>query len=275
VTVVTTGRARLLVLVVAYNAETTLSGVLGRIPARLFEDYRCEVLVLDDASDDATFALGQEHRDTGAYPPITLARNPTNLGYGGNQKVGYAHALAGGFDLVALVHGDGQYAPEALPRLLAPLREGRADVVLGSRMMIPGAARSGGMPLYKSVGNRILTGFQNTLLRTRFSELHSGYRLYTVAALRGVEFGRAGDGFGFDTHVFLQLLGAGARIVELPIPTHYGEEICRVNGMRYAADVVRATTAYALATRGGRPRPPLVALPPDRRADAVGGLRQR
>ncbi len=93
--------------------------------------------------------------------------NPVNQGYGGNQKIGYHYALERGFDFVALVHGDGQYAPEKLPELVRPLRDGEADAVFGSRMMERGAALRGGMPLYKFVGKQILTTFQNWMLRTR------------------------------------------------------------------------------------------------------------
>ncbi|MCI0573647.1 MAG: glycosyltransferase family 2 protein, partial [Myxococcaceae bacterium] len=165
---------RLLIFVIAYRAEATLKWVLERIPASLFADYDCEVLVVDDASEDRTFDIGREYRD--AHPEIRLSvlRNTVNQGYGGNQKVGYAYALAEGFDFVAMVHGDGQYAPEELPRLVSPLREGRADAVFGSRMMTRFGALKGGMPLYKYGGNKVLTYLQNRLLGTRLSEFHSG-----------------------------------------------------------------------------------------------------
>ena len=90
------------------------------------------------------------------------------------------------FDFVAMVHGDGQYAPEELPTLVAPLREGRADAVFGSRMMTRFGALKGGMPLYKFLGNRILTRTQNLLLGTNLTEFHSGYRVYSVAALQKI-----------------------------------------------------------------------------------------
>ena len=108
--------------------------------------------------------------------------NPENQGYGGNQKIGFHYAIESGFDVVALVHGDGQYAPECLPELVAPVVRGEADLVMGSRML-GGGAREGGMPLYKLVGNRMLTSVQNAALRSRLSEFHSGYRVYSVPAL--------------------------------------------------------------------------------------------
>jgi 2-polyprenyl-3-methyl-5-hydroxy-6-metoxy-1,4-benzoquinol methylase len=148
------------------------------------------------------------------------------------------------------VHGDGQYAPESLPELLGPLLEGRADVVLGSRMLVPGGARAGGMPLYKYAGNKILTRFQNRVSGLGLSEWHSGYRAFRLDALARVPFEENSNGFDFDTEVLLQLLDSRARIVEVPIPTYYGDEICRVNGLAYARDVSLDVVRYRLARLG-------------------------
>jgi glycosyltransferase involved in cell wall biosynthesis len=243
-------RPRLLVFVIAYQAEATLVQVLERIPRTVFEDWDCEILVVDDASQDRTFDVGRSYQDAHPDLPLTVLRNSYNQGYGGNQKVGYAYAIAEGFDVVAMVHGDGQYAPEELPNLLEPLRANQADAVFGSRMMTRFGALKGGMPLYKFVGNKILTTFQNTVLGTRLSEFHSGYRLYRVSTLAKLPLELNSNDFHFDTEIILQLLNAGARIVELPIPTYYGSEISRVNGLAYAKNVALATLRNA-AHRAG------------------------
>jgi glycosyltransferase involved in cell wall biosynthesis/2-polyprenyl-3-methyl-5-hydroxy-6-metoxy-1,4-benzoquinol methylase len=232
---------RLLVFIVAYYAESTLLSVLDRIPARVREEYDCEVLIVDDASEDRTFQIGREYRQAHPEVRLTVLRNGINQGYGGNQKVGYTFAIERGFDFVVLLHGDGQYAPEELPKLLAPLRDGRTDAVIGSRMMTTFGALRGGMPLYKYVGNRVLTAMQNRLLRANLSEFHSGYRAYSVPALRDLRFRLNSNDFHFDTEIIVQLLMSGKRIIELPIPTHYGSEICYVNGLRYAKDVLLVT----------------------------------
>src|SRR5687768_12500027 len=172
--------ARIGILVVAYNASTTLRSVLARIdPA--FRGRISAVLVSDDHSADDTYEVGLEVQQEEAGLPITVVRQPRNLGYGGNQKFGYRWAVEHGLDIVVMLHGDGQYAPELLADVVAPLERGEADVVMGSRMMVPGAARAGGMPLYKYVGNRILTRFQNTVSGLHLSEWHSGYRAFSVA----------------------------------------------------------------------------------------------
>jgi glycosyltransferase involved in cell wall biosynthesis len=235
-------RLRVLVFIVAYNAERTIEGVLARIPRDLRDRHDLEVLVIDDASPDRTFELGDAVRQSASLPfPLHVLFNPENQGYGGNQKIGFHYAIENGFDAVALVHGDGQYAPESLPRLLEPLRLGAADAVMGSRFMDPGTARGGGMPLYKFVGNRILSSVQNRLLRTQLSEFHSGYRVYTTEALRRIPFDLNTNDFHFDTEIIIQLLRAEQRLFEVPIPTYYGDEICHVNGLKYAKDVVLAS----------------------------------
>ncbi len=175
------------------------------------------------------------------FPLFTVLFNPVNQGYGGNQKIGFHYAIEKGFDFVALVHGDGQYAPELLPELVEPLAEGDADAVFGSRMMTKDGARKGGMPLYKFFGNKILTRAQNLLLRADLSEFHSGYRIYSASAAKKIPFHLNSNVFHFDTEIIIQLLVACQRIVELPIPTYYGDEICHVNGMKYAKDVLVAS----------------------------------
>jgi glycosyltransferase involved in cell wall biosynthesis len=235
---------RVLIFVVAYEAQSTLTSVLLRIPSSIWS-LDVEVLVIDDSSRDRTFEVGVQTAASVGHP-VTVLYNAVNQGYGGNQKLGYAYALRHGFDFVVLLHGDGQYAPECIPDLLRPLMDGTADAVLGSRMLVPGAARRGGMPLYKFAGNKILTWFQNRLLRVKLSEFHSGFRAYRVSALGSIPFERNSNVFHFDTEIIIQLLLGGFRIAEVPIPTYYGDELCRVDGLKYAKDVVLATLGSRL-----------------------------
>jgi SAM-dependent methyltransferase len=117
------------------------------------------------------------------------------------------------------------------------LLRGDADAVFGSRMMERGKARAGGMPLYKYLGNRILSTFQNRVIGLELSEWHSGYRAYRVDALTDIDLDSYSNGFDFDTEIILGLHAAGKKIAEVPIPTYYGDEICHVNGIKYAKDV--------------------------------------
>jgi glycosyltransferase involved in cell wall biosynthesis/SAM-dependent methyltransferase len=240
---------RIGIVVVAYNAASTLLATLDRIP-QSFRGRIAEVIVSDDASHDDTFELGRQWAARPDTPTTHVIRHTKNLGYGGNQKAAYALAIEHGLDIVVLLHGDGQYAPECLPEMVAPFEHSDCAAVFGSRMMTPGAARKGGMPFYKRVGNRILTTFENRVLGTDLTEFHSGYRAYATRILREIPFQSNSDGFDFDTQIIAQVVHAGGRIEEIPIPTYYGDEICYVNGMQYARDVVKDVVEYRLAVSG-------------------------
>ena len=241
---------KILICIVAYDAESTLRKVLDRIPEEVRHKV-AEVVVFDDESRDETFRVAKDYQISHPnFENLFIYRNSHNLGYGGNQKRGYRYCIDKGYDIAVLLHGDGQYAPEALPELLKPLEEGTADAVFGSRMMTPGAALKGGMPFYKYIGNKILTAFENRLLGMNLTEFHSGYRLYSVAALKEIPFERNTNDFHFDTEIIVQLHAKKKRIAEVPIPTYYGDEICHVNGIKYAFQVMVSVLQYRLHELG-------------------------
>ena len=231
------------VLVVAYEASSTLEAVLNRIP----DGFRSQIhiiLVCDDASNDDTYQVGMRVKQSRPDLPLEVIRRPVNLGYGGNQKAGYRWMIDHGLDVVVLLHGDGQYAPEYLPQMVEPIVSGRADVVFGSRMLQKGAALNGGMPKHKFVGNKILTYLQNHLAGVHLSEWHSGYRAYAIRSLSGVGFELNADYYDFDTQIILQMIETRQRIIEIPIPTFYGDELSRVNGVRYGWRILRHTLRW-------------------------------
>ncbi len=242
----TAAGGRVLVFIVAYQAARHLAAVLDRIPSALYHQPGTDILVIDDESPDDGAAIGAAWAEKRGVRNVTVLRNRVNQGYGGNQKLGYRIAIEAGYDFVILLHGDGQYAPELLPQFIDTWRTTRADVVLGSRMTSLRSARRGRMPLYKLVGNRVLTTFQNAVTHQSLSEYHTGYRGYATSFLARVPFELNTNEFHFDTEILLQAFHVGARVREFPIPTFYGDEISRVQGLRYARDVVRATLRWRL-----------------------------
>lgn len=234
---------RIGIFIIAYNAVRHLIKTINRIPPEVYDRVE-EIFVIDDCSADNSYyaALGYKHE--AGIQKLTVHRNTVNQGYGGNQKVGYRYAIDKGFDVVAMLHGDGQYAPEALPLLLEPFMNDSADMVFGSRMAQRGKALKGGMPMYKYVGNRVLTYMQNKLTGLNLSEYHSGYRLYSTKALKSIPFEAFTNSWHFDTQIILALAERGMRIVERPIPTYYGDEICHVNGIPYAMHCMMTTYRY-------------------------------
>ena len=230
------------ILVVAYNAESTIESTLSRIPEAFVSEIH-SILISDDKSKDLTSARATNFADSSRLP-IQVVSQPINLGYGGNQKFGYSWAIQNHWDVVVLLHADGQYAPEFIPQIVKPLLENKADAVFGSRMLNKRNALKGGMPKYKWVGNQILTFLQNKLTNQNFSEWHSGYRAYTVDALLKLNLGKLSNGFRFDTQIILELLAAKQRITEIPIPTYYGDEISHVNGLEYAREIIWDTLRH-------------------------------
>ena len=244
-------RLKVLIFVVAYNAENTIVSVIDRIPKELNENYDVFLLVIDDHSKDNTQLVASNHVRNGFWCNSLILRNVENQGYGGNQKLGYHFAISEGFDVVVLLHGDGQYAPECLPMLLKPFEANqKTDAVFGSRMLNRKDALKGGMPYYKFIGNQVLTRLQNKLLGSSLSEFHTGYRVYSVDMLKKIPFDLNTNDFHFDTEIIVQLFFSHSKVVELPIPTFYGEEVCHVDGLKYAWDVVKASIKARLIRMG-------------------------
>ena len=201
---------KVIVVMPAYNAARTLEATYAAIDAAWVD----EIILVDDDSRDDTLKVAEQLA-------LRVIRHPHNVGYGGNQKTCYREALRLGADIVVMLHPDGQYDPKLLPQLIQPIAEGRADLVLGSRFLIRGGARRGGMPLYRWLANRFLTFCENLVLRQKLSEYHTGYRAYSRRFLETIPFMRNSDGFCFDTEVLVQALAFQQRLEEVPITTKY------------------------------------------------------
>ncbi len=230
------------ILVVAYNAESTIESTLNRIP-QVFASEIHAILISDDSSKDLTSARASNFADSSKLP-IQVISQPINLGYGGNQKFGYSWAIKNDWEIVVLLHADGQYAPEFIAQIVKPIMENMADAVFGSRMLNKRDALKGGMPKYKWIGNQVLTFVQNKLTKQNFSEWHSGYRAYRVESLKKINLGSLSNGFRFDTQIILELLATKQRISEIPIPTFYGDEVSHVNGLEYAREIIWDTIRH-------------------------------
>ncbi len=232
-------KKRLLIFIVAQNAEEKIEGVLNRIPENIFEIYDYEILIIDNFSKDKTFEKAHDFKNLNQDINLKVLFNPSSQGYGGNQKLGYEYAIQNGFEVIVVLHGDGQYPPEMLEEIISPVFSKKYEAVFGSRMLVKGNARKGGMPFLRYQGNKLLTRFQNFLLGTGLTEFHSGFRAYSVNTLKEIPFKRNSNDFHFDTQIIIQLLLARKKIKEIPITTYYGEEIYRVNAINYAWNVLK------------------------------------
>lgn len=239
------------VFIIAYRAAQTLISAYQRIPQTLKRKAK-EIYCFDDCSDDNTYYAGLGYKVSHKIKNFILYKNPKNLGYGGNQKKGYRYAIKKKMDVVVMLHGDAQYAPEKMPLLLEPFQAddwSGIGVVMGSRML--GDPLQGGMPLYKYLGNKVLTFLENFLLQSNLSEFHSGYRAYNLKALESIPFEKCSNDFNFDTDIIIMLLKAGYKVVEVPIPTYYGPgSKSHVNVFKYGFQCLFSVINYRLGELG-------------------------
>ncbi len=224
-----THKPNVIVVMPAMNAARTLERTFEAIPT----DTVSQVILVDDKSTDQTAEVARSL-------PLHYISHPHNVGYGGNQKTCYLEALQRGADVVVMLHPDGQYEPGLIPDLIAPILAGEADMVLGSRMAEPGAARRGGMPLYKVVANHLLTAVENRLMGIHATELHTGYRAYSREFLMTIPFLRNSLDFSFDSEVLMQAAAFGMRITEVPARSRYFDDASSIS--------LKPATIYGLKT---------------------------
>lgn len=239
-------KKKVAIFIIAYQAVKTLISCYTRIPKSL-KNNAAEIYVFDDCSDDNTYYAGLGYKLQNKIKNLNIYSNKKNKGYGGNQKVGYSYAIKKHYDVVVLLHGDVQYAPEKIPTLIKPILNGEADVTMGSRMM--GRPIKGGMPIWKFMGNKILTGVANLVLGLRLTEYHSGFRAYNVDKLKKISLNKLTDDFHFDTEILIEFKKRGFKIMEIPIPTHYGPESHQVGfktSVRYGLSILRTLAKYLI-----------------------------
>ena len=240
---------RVALYIIAYEAEDNIDQVLKRIPKTIVNKF-AQIYLIDDSSKDKTVETAIASAKSLSLNNFKAMKTPFNQGYGGNQKIGYQYAISQGFEYVIMLHGDGQYPPESLPDLIACFADPQVAAVFGSRMINRYQALEGGMPLYKWIGNQALTFIENKIMQSNLSEFHSGYRAYSTKALKLIPFLMNSDVFHFDTDIIIQFLANNFKIKEIPIPTHYGDEICRVNGLKYAKDCLISNLQFRLHKMG-------------------------
>ena len=254
---------KIVVVMPAYRAERTLEKCFLAIP----RDVVDAMLLVDDASDDATLAVA---RQLG----IIAHRHRENRGYGANQRTCYALALAEGADIVVMLHPDYQYEPKLITAMAAMVASGVYDVVIGSRIL-GNTALAGGMPRYKYVANRVLTALQNLLIGAKLSEFHTGYRAFSRRVIEMLPLVANSPDFIFDNQMLIQAHAFGMRIGEISCPTKYfedGSEISFGRSVVYGFGVLWTSALYRL-WRWGLARPRIFSDRPELRLEAASKTR--
>lgn len=249
---------KVIVVMPALNAARTLERTVEAIPLEWVD----EIVLVDDASSDETVELARSL-------PVHVVWHPHNAGYGANQKTCYLEALQRDADAIVMLHPDGQYEPQLIGSLVEPILAGRADLVLGSRLALPGMARANGMPLWKYVVNRALTSIENRIMGTQLSEAHTGYRAYSRRLLLTVPFLRNSADFAFDSELLMQASHFGMRIQEVPARGRYFEEASSVGlgsgivyGLKTLWIAIRLALHRARIVPSRKFRPPTAKIDP-------------
>jgi glycosyltransferase involved in cell wall biosynthesis len=237
---------KIFILMPAYNAAKKIVLVFERMPKAVWEKHPEFVIVNDGSTDNTMERIAEIQSRFGDLATIHVIDKKQNQGYAQAQKDGYTFALLRGADIVAMLHADGQYAPEILPTLLRPLEAGEADIVQGSRMMDHKAALRGGMPVYKFVANVGLSTLENLVYGLHFSEYHSGYMLYSRKALQTIPFKKLSNTFHFDGEMLFVGAKRGLRVKEISIPTLYEDEVSHVKPVQYGFHVLGIMGKYVL-----------------------------
>lgn len=233
-----TNNKKVIAILPAYNAAKTLKETLDAIPKEWVDD----VILVDDASKDNTAEVS---RSLG----IKTIVHERNKGYGGNQKTCYAEALKMGADIVVMIHPDFQYDPYYIPEMIRPIAFDKADISLGSRMLIKRNALKGGMPWWKFIGNIFLTTVENIILGLWLSEYHTGFRAFSRYALLSMPIEENSDDFVFDSEIIVQACIANLRFYQTPIETKYFPEASSIGfwrSVKYGFSILAVMGKYIL-----------------------------
>ena len=195
------------VVMPAYNEAERITTAMDRV---LAQDFVHELLVVDDGSQDATADLAAAVAQERAHKRVRVIRQPTNRGKGAALRTGFANARA---PFVAVHDADLEYNPADIARLLPALRDGRADVVYGSRFI--GSDEHRVLYYWHSVGNRLLTTVSNMATNINLTDMETCTKVFKREVIQSLDLRE--DRFGFEPEVTAKIAAGGYRIYEVGV----------------------------------------------------------
>ena len=198
---------KLSVIIPVYNEVETILEVIKRVKEAPFEK---EIIVVDDGSTDGTAHILEENRQG-----LTVLSNEKNSGKGAAIRAALPHVMG---DVVIIQDADLEYNPSEYPHLIAPILEGVADVVYGSRFK-GGTHRV--LYFWHAVGNKLITTLSNMLTDLNLSDMETGYKAFRAEVLRGIKI--ESNRFGFEPEITAKISKMGCRIYEIPI-SYWGRD---------------------------------------------------
>ncbi len=216
-------KEKLLIFIITYKAKKRVYDVFKKINLRELKKYKTKILISDDFSNDSTIYYSKKILKEFKFSKLVI--NKKNLGYGGNIKKCLSYAIKNKFKYAIMIHGDGQYSPIYIKRLVQNLERKNCYASTGSRLKSGlKSAVSGGMPLYKLIGNIFLTNFFNFVFKTNFKDAHTGLWAYRIEIFKKIRLKELPDTFNFDQQIRIQLIKKKLYIKEIPIKTIYADE---------------------------------------------------
>jgi glycosyltransferase involved in cell wall biosynthesis len=208
----------------AFNEEKTIARVV--LESQRFAD---KVVVCDDGSSDLTGAIAER---LGAE----VVWHERNMGYGAAIQSLFKKAREQGADILVTLDGDGQHNPADVPKLVKPIVEGVADIVIGSRLA--NKRSNGTMPWYRRAGVRFITALMNNSSKNNVKDSQSGFRAYSRTSLESLVL--LEDGMGVSAEILIKARNDGLKIVEVLSIPRYGKDVdtSTHNPVRHGASVV-------------------------------------
>ncbi len=238
-------KKKVLIFIISYKASHRVKNIFKRIPFKKLKKYSIYTLLSDDASKDDTMQYAKKIKKK--YKNIYLNENKKNIGYGAHIKKCLNFSIKKKFDYAVMIHGDGQYDPKYIPSLLKLMsKDKKIGATTGSRML-SGIKKvtKGGMPIYKLMGNIVLTKIFNFFLNVKFTDTHTGLWAYNLSLLQNKSFNLLTDTFNFDQEFRVKNILDKKIIKEIPIKTKYGDERSQLH-IQYAVKFFFNTILYFL-----------------------------
>lgn len=219
-------KKKFLIFIVTYNSSFRLLNIINKLKKINLSNDLYRILISDDCSKDDTIKYIKKIKPS---KKIKIIINKKNLGYGRNIKQCLKYAIKKKFDFAIMIHGDDQYDSKYIPAIAKKLKYSKVHIVTGSRMLNKKKTIKGGMPLYKFIGNIVLTKIFNLICKTNFTDAHTGLWGYNLNIFKYINLNKIDGGYNFDNHLRISAINCKFKFKEIPIKTFYRTETSRLH----------------------------------------------
>lgn len=211
------------IVIAAYNEGATIGEVLAKLPHTISGVSQIIPIVVNDGSGDNTAEVVSE------FPRVHLLNHVINRGQGAALRTGFEYAIRQGYDLVVTFDADGQHSSKEITEIIKPIREGRADVVLGSRFL---GKKAQNLPMSRRLVLKTGVIFTRVLSQIRVTDTHNGFRAFRLGALAKLNLYQ--DRMEHASEILDEISRQHLTYVEVPVTIHY-TDYSKAKGQRSSA----------------------------------------